>query len=136
MLAQNKPLNVGDAIWLYNPQGKEGLSPKLSQPWQGPYTVTKKINDIVYNIQLTANTKPKVIHQNRLWIYSGFNAPSWFKLPSSPDIEKANESELHPADTGNMLLNESTEKGPRRSKRLQKKRCLRRGECSACVHTP
>ena len=122
VLAQNKPLNVGDAVWLYNPQRKKGLSPKLSQPWQGPYTVTKKINDIVHRIQLTANTKPKVIHRNRLWIYNGSNAPSWFKLPSSPDIKKAKELELHTADTGNKLLNESTEKGPRRSKHLQKKK--------------
>ena len=109
---------------------EERLSPKLNRPWQGPYTVTKKINDIVYRIQLTANTKPKVIHRNRLWSYNGSNAPSWFKLPSSPDIEKAKESNIHAADdSGNILLTESTEKGPRRSKRLQEK-SLRRGECN------
>lgn len=119
VLAQSKPLNVGDAVWLHNPRRKKGLSPKLNRPWEGPYTVTKKINDIVYRVQLTANTKPKVVHRNRLWAYNGSNAPSWFRPPSLV-IEKAKESKSYAADdTGSMLL---VENGSRRSERLQKKK--------------
>ena len=55
------------------------LSPKLQRPWQGPYTVTKRLNDLVYRIQLRASTKPKVVHRNRLWLYSGDDPPSWFQ---------------------------------------------------------
>ena len=45
-------LKAGDAVWLHNPQRKKGLSPKLQRPWEGPFTVTKRFNDLVYRIQL------------------------------------------------------------------------------------
>ena len=57
---------AGDPVWLYNPKKKKGVSPKLSRNWEGPYTVVKPINDLVYCIQLGPRTKPKVIHWNRL----------------------------------------------------------------------
>ena len=65
-LLEGQLLDVGDAVWLHNPQRKKGLSPKLQRPWEGPYIVTKVINDSVYRIQLGAKTKPKVVHRNRL----------------------------------------------------------------------
>ena len=52
--------------------------------WEGPYTVTKAINDVVYRIQLTPRSKPKVVHHNRLWEYTGDNKPNWFKNSKSP----------------------------------------------------
>ena len=73
-----KPLEVGEAVWLYNPRRKKGLSPKFNRPWEGPYIVTKAINDLVYRIQKGARTKPRVVHRNRLWIYSGDSVPTWF----------------------------------------------------------
>ncbi len=41
----------GDPVWLYSPQRKKGLSPKLQRPWQGPFLVLQKINNVVYRIQ-------------------------------------------------------------------------------------
>ena len=41
-------LEAGDAAWLHVPQRKKGISPKLSRPWQGPYVITKCINDLIY----------------------------------------------------------------------------------------
>ncbi len=79
MVIEGKNLTTGDAVWLHNPQRKKGISPKLSRPWQGPYIVTKKINDLVFRIQLGPHTKPKVVHRNRLWAYSGLNVPTWFR---------------------------------------------------------
>ena len=69
-------LKEGDAVWLYNPQRKKGVSPKLSRPWQGPFLITKKLNDLVYRIQLGPRQKPKVVHRNRLWLYSGKHPPT------------------------------------------------------------
>ena len=74
---QNEQLEEGDAVWLYNPQRKKGFTPKLMRPWQGPYVITKKINDLVYRIQQGPKCKPKVLHKNRLWRYTGVNAPIW-----------------------------------------------------------
>ena len=58
-----------DAVWLYNPQRKKGVSPKLSRPWTGPYIIIKRINDLVYRIQQGPKSKLKVVHRYRLWRY-------------------------------------------------------------------
>ena len=47
---QESKLKVGDPVWLYNPQRRKGLSPKLQKPWQGPYVIIKRINDLIYQI--------------------------------------------------------------------------------------
>ena len=70
-------LDIGDPVWLHCPQRKKGVSPKLARQWQGPYLVTKRINDMVYRVQLRPQTKPKVVHRNRLWKYTGPSPPTW-----------------------------------------------------------
>ena len=59
----------GDAVWLYNPQRKKGLSPKLSNDWEGPYLVTKQINELLYRIKKSPRAKSRIVHRNRLWRY-------------------------------------------------------------------
>ncbi|GBN93712.1 hypothetical protein AVEN_105557-1 [Araneus ventricosus] len=59
----------GDLVCMYNPKRWRGLSPKLQHNWEGPYTVVKKLNDVVYRVQRSPNAKPKVIHINRLALY-------------------------------------------------------------------
>ena len=63
-------LGNGDAVWLYNPRRKKGISPKLQRSWEGPYVIIKKINDLMYQIQLGPRTKTKVVHRNRLWLHT------------------------------------------------------------------
>lgn len=69
--ADGVQFDPGDLVWLYNPRRKKGISPKLTSPWQGPYRVLKRINDLVYRVQMTPKGKPKVVHHNRLWKYRG-----------------------------------------------------------------
>ncbi|KAF8793549.1 Retrovirus-related Pol polyprotein like [Argiope bruennichi] len=61
----------GDQVWLWNPKRRKGLSPKLQTNWEGPYTVPKRLNDVVVRIQKSPHSKPKVIHCNRLAPYLG-----------------------------------------------------------------
>ncbi|XP_018567628.1 uncharacterized protein LOC108908177 [Anoplophora glabripennis] len=61
----------GDRVWLYNPQRKKGISPKLTPSWEAPFTVIKRINDLVYRIQRCLKSKMKVVHLNRLMAYHG-----------------------------------------------------------------
>lgn len=70
-------LEVGDPVWLHCPQRKKGVSPKLTRQWQGPYLVTKCLNDTVYRVQLKPQSKPKGVHRNRLWKYTGDSPPTW-----------------------------------------------------------
>ena len=57
-LLEHQPLEAGGPLWLYNPQRKKGLTPKMERPWQGPYVITKRINDLVYRTQLGPRAKP------------------------------------------------------------------------------
>ena len=49
----------------------------MARPWEGPYTVVKRINDLVYRIRNNSLSKPKVVHRNRLWKYQGFQTELW-----------------------------------------------------------
>lgn len=64
LLQIGSSLSAGDPMWFHYPQRKKGLSTKLQRPWQGPYVVTKKINDLVHRIQLGPNRKSEVVHRN------------------------------------------------------------------------
>ena len=84
LLLSGQVLGPGDAVWFYNPKRKKGLSPKLFRPWEGPYVITKRINNLVYCVQFGPRTKPKVVHRNRLWTYSGNEVPTWFQDKEGP----------------------------------------------------
>ena len=66
--AQSKQnqFNENDKVWLYNPKRYKGLNPKLQSPWEGPHTVLKRINDVIYKIQRNKQTKPRIVHHDRL----------------------------------------------------------------------
>ncbi len=94
-------LEAGDATWLYNPQRRKGLTPKLQRPWQGPYVIINRINDLVYRIQLNPTAKPKVVHRNRLWHYGGANAPTWYTANATEqDARPAGPTTTEPGDLG------------------------------------
>ncbi len=58
-----RSFSVGDNVLFRTP----GLVNKLESAWQGPYSVTKKIGDINYEIQWTDGKKHKrVVHVNHL----------------------------------------------------------------------
>ena len=40
-----------DLVWLHNPAVPQGHSRKLHCPWTGPFTVVKRLSDVVYRIQ-------------------------------------------------------------------------------------
>lgn len=61
--------NVGDLVWLYTPNRKKSLSPKLQRHWGGPYKITHRLSDVNYRIRLTERSSPKVVHYDRLKPY-------------------------------------------------------------------
>lgn len=69
--ATRQHFNEGDRVWLFNPSRRRGLSPKLQRNWEGPYTIMKKLNDVVFRIRKSPSTKPKVIHLDRLAPFFG-----------------------------------------------------------------
>ena len=82
-------LEEGDPVWLHCPQRKKGVSPKLTRQWQGPYLVTKRLNDTVYRVQLKPQSKPKIVHRNLLWKYTGEKPLTWLSENAQKDAEEA-----------------------------------------------
>ena len=64
--AEKGGYQTGDLVWLFDPRRRRGLSPKLQRSWDGPYEVRKRINDVIYRVRKTPNSKPRVVHFNRL----------------------------------------------------------------------
>ncbi len=95
---EGEGLEVGDAVWLYSPQRKKGISPKLTRPWQGPYVVITRLNDLVYRIRLGPRSKAKVVHRNRLWKYRGQDPPTWFTTAETQDVEDEGHTNDSTAD--------------------------------------
>lgn len=60
----------GDRVWLHNPRRTRGRNPKLQCPWEGPCTVVKRLNDVVFRIR-NPKGKLKVVHADRLTPYCG-----------------------------------------------------------------
>ena len=50
----------GDAVWLYSPQKKKGICPKLMRNFDGPYLVVKRMSDVLYRIQKGPRQSPKL----------------------------------------------------------------------------
>ncbi|GFU58545.1 retrovirus-related Pol polyprotein from transposon 412 [Trichonephila clavipes] len=69
--ATGHDFHEGDKVWLWNSKCRKGLSLKLQTNWKGPYTVLKRLNDVVVWIQKSPHSKPKEIHYNRLAPYIG-----------------------------------------------------------------
>ncbi len=81
----------GDPVWLHNPQRKKGICPKLSCQWEGPFLVIDKLCDVVFKIQRSVRTKPKVVHANRLKKYLGDNPPVSWLVPHNSTSESATD---------------------------------------------
>lgn len=74
----NKQSNIlqlehGDLVWLFNPKRSKGLCPKLQSKWEGPYSIVQKLNDVIFKIQKNKNSKPKIVHHDRLKPYTCTN---------------------------------------------------------------
>ena len=72
-----RTLKKGDWVWLKSTQKKRGMTPKLMLKWVGPYLVLNKLSDVVYRIQQSQRTGPKIVHLNRLKLYNGPPRQDW-----------------------------------------------------------
>lgn len=53
-------------VWFHNPRRKKGRAPKLQSSWEGPYRITRKLSDVVFEIQESPRHRKKVVHADRL----------------------------------------------------------------------
>lgn len=62
--AKQPPFDEGDWVWVHDPKRTVGRCPKLQPQWTGPWIITKKKNDILFQVQM-GKTK-RLLHANRL----------------------------------------------------------------------
>ena len=67
----------GDLVWYLNEVRREGMSPKLQPTYTGPHLILNNYNNIDYLMQKANNTKPVVIHHNKLKPYEGNASLKW-----------------------------------------------------------
>jgi hypothetical protein len=75
--AQPRRYEPGEAVWLHNFARKKGIRPKLSRTWEGPYLIVDRLSDVTYRIQQSVKSKKKVVHFDRLKLYTGDSPPNW-----------------------------------------------------------
>ena len=69
----------GDLIWLFRPQRKKGVCPKLTSPWKGPGVMLRQVTDVVFKIQMGHHALPQIVHCDRLSSYMGRDIPDWIE---------------------------------------------------------
>ena len=68
---------VGDYVWYRTDISQLATAPKLRVPYEGPYVIVKRLNDLNYVIQLNAKGSKKLVHHNRLKPYFGNKKFNW-----------------------------------------------------------
>ena len=116
--ASERLFNPGDAVWLYNPQRKKAVCPKLTCPWKGPYVVIDRINDVVYRIRQGPRSKPSVVHKDRLKPYHGTIDETWLPthdlVPDRTDLTAQEDIQTSAqADTGEPTEDHATPQAQR-----------------------
>ena len=101
-----------------HPQGKKGLSPKLSEPWEVLYVVLDRISDVVYRIQRGSRARPNVVHRNRMWIFCGTTRAYWLK--DQPVGRQESELEGGVPQQATLMSNSGTQ--ARRNRRRLRRR--------------
>lgn len=67
--AHGPTIGPGDKVWVFCPQRKRGLSPKLTHHWQGPGEVLDKISEVVFRVRMPGRGRRVVLHKDRLAPY-------------------------------------------------------------------
>ncbi|GFS57444.1 RNase H domain-containing protein [Trichonephila clavipes] len=61
--ATGHDFHKGDKVRFWNPKRRKGFPPNLQTNWEGPYTVLKKLNDVVVRIQKSPHSKNRRKYQ-------------------------------------------------------------------------
>ena len=73
------PYHVYDKVWYLDEMRRQGISPKLQPMYIGPCLITKKMNDINYQIQVNGLGNSKVVNHDKLKPYLADSTPKWIE---------------------------------------------------------
>ncbi|CAI5640726.1 unnamed protein product [Oreochromis niloticus] len=67
--AHGTMLGAGDRVWVFRPQTKRGLTPKLMSHWQGPGEILEQLSEVVFRVRMPGRGRRVVLHKDRLAPY-------------------------------------------------------------------
>ena len=67
----------GDYVWYATARTQLPVTPKLRKPFEGPFVVLKRVNDLVYLIQFDKKGPTQNVHHNKLKPYHGDTVLKW-----------------------------------------------------------
>jgi len=93
--ARPQNFTVGARVWCLQPRLKKGRFRKWQSPYCGPFEVTKQLGPVTFEIRRNAQSKPWVVHVDKLKKYEVQNEPIPTRLApqgdTSPVAEPGNE---------------------------------------------
>lgn len=91
--------HTGLFVWHFCPRRR----PKLGRKWQlltdGPYKITRKINDVNFVLQKSPRSKQFVTHVDRMTLFEGDTPPCWKELDTPPPEAGKTANLPAPAET-------------------------------------
>ena len=81
----------GDLVWYFTPRRYKGRSPKWEKMYTGPFTVEERCGLLNYKIRKTANSRPLVVHVDKLRPCASFadTEPDAVPLDDSDEVQAA-----------------------------------------------
>ena len=81
-------------VWYFISARKKGVSKKLQAKWDGPYKILDKLSDVTYRIRKGKQTKPKVVHFDKIKPFKGKLPVGWSRIPETL-ISEVNDGAEH-----------------------------------------
>ena len=70
--AEAKLFTPGQTVWLFTPRLRPGQSKKLATYWTGPWTITRRVNDLMYELRPDSawtRKSPEIVSIDRLKLF-------------------------------------------------------------------
>ena len=74
-----RPYHKGDYVWYASEINQLHITPKLRNPYDGPYLVVECITQLNYWVQFNERGTTRVVHYNKLKPYGGTKVLKWAK---------------------------------------------------------
>ena len=95
-------------MWLLNENREIGVCHKLQVAFVGPFVISEKYGKVNFRIQLNDSGKTRVVHHDKLKVYTGTNPPKWVtklatKVIQSKTQKRDQDTQTDETDTNDLV---------------------------------
>ena len=88
---KTEEFKTGQWIWYFCPRRLTGRSPKWSKFYTGPWLIVQMLGPVNVVIQKTKNSKPMVVHVDKIKHCAGQTPTSWIEVEPPVEAERVAE---------------------------------------------